>query len=91
MPRFRDVDWDLTRSAQTGAIESWQQVEIAVLMDIRDALKPLRRLDCYEFIRIPSELRAIKRALQKENRDRRKRPSHRCVAARARLIRAGLA
>lgn len=40
MARFKDFDWNLTR-LPGGRIETWQQAEIAVLMDLRDELKSL--------------------------------------------------
>ena len=40
MPRFANVNWDLPKS-NTGSPTTWEQVTIAVLMDIRDELKAL--------------------------------------------------
>ena len=53
MPRFENRSWDLPSSPK-GCIETWQEVEIAVLMDIRDELQTLNRLlNCPHFIGIP--------------------------------------
>lgn len=57
--RHKNVNWTLPTS-DSGAIETWQAVEIAVLMDIRDELQTLNRLlGCSNFTRIPQVLRRI--------------------------------
>ncbi len=56
--RFKDINWDLANGA--GNIATWQNVQIAVLMDIRDELKRLNAaIYCPNFIAIPSLLRKI--------------------------------
>jgi hypothetical protein len=56
--RYKDVNWTLPE----GQIGTWQQVEVAVLMDIRDELKTLNALlRCPNFTQIPAKLEAIKR------------------------------
>lgn len=54
MARHKDANWNLSEPALT-----WEQAQIAVLMDIRDELKSINRLlNCY---RIPRALDAISR------------------------------
>jgi hypothetical protein len=43
MPRFKNVDWDLS-ATPSGGIKTWDAVHIAVLMDIRDELQALNRV-----------------------------------------------
>lgn len=63
MGRFKDGAWDLPEG-QNGRISTWQAVEIAVLMDIRDELKTLNTLlHCSNFTGIPATLRSIRRAI----------------------------
>lgn len=58
MARYKDVDWTLNEDQ----IGSWQQVEVAVLMDIRDELKLLNSmLRCPNFQQIPAKLDAIRK------------------------------
>jgi len=62
--RFKDIDWDLADKA-TGNIGTWERVQIAVLMDIRDELRIVRQrlhvLECRNFIEIPRTLKRISR------------------------------
>jgi len=68
MSRHKDAVWRLSDPAGT-----WDEVKIAVLMDIRDELKSINRtLGCANFLAIPSELRAIR---LNTNRVKRKRKS----------------
>lgn len=39
--RFKDQNWALPKAADGACIQSWEGVQIAVLMDIRDELKQL--------------------------------------------------
>ena len=60
MPRFKDVNWNLS-AASNGSAETWQQASIAVLMDIRDELQRLNAaIYCPNFMAIPHKLDAIK-------------------------------
>lgn len=61
MGRFKDREWDLPHAeGDTSKISTWQAVQIAVLMDIRDELQAIRRrLDCYETLQIPRVLKRI--------------------------------
>ena len=56
--RFKDIDWDL--ADDQGRVGTWERVEIAVLMDIRDELKKLNfLLHCNNFVAIPRKLDRI--------------------------------
>jgi hypothetical protein len=57
--RHKDGQWSLPTTAN-GAIESWDLVKVAVLMDLRDELKKLNALlHCHNFVGIPRTLRTI--------------------------------
>lgn len=58
MARHEGVNWDLPERCGT-----WDEVVVAVLMDIRAKLAPLQRLECHEFLGIPRSLRRIERSL----------------------------
>lgn len=69
MARHKNSDWTLPES---GGL-NWDHAMIAVLMDIRDELKDLnfimrRRLNCPEFLAIPSRLDAIRKNTVKKKR-----------------------
>lgn len=69
--RFKNKIWNLG-DGKTNQIPTWQHVQIAVLMDIRDELQTLNGLlDCPNFTRIPLTLREIRNGLR---RKRKKRP-----------------
>ena len=77
MSRFKDQDWNLTKTAN-GQIGSWDELRAALLMDLRDELKeirsalaPLRHLDCANFLAIPASLQAIARQTRKKRRVKR--------------------
>lgn len=58
--RFKDCNW-LFDPAQNGSIQTWEQAQVAVLMDIRDELKTLNALlHCHNFTSIPTILRGIR-------------------------------
>lgn len=69
--RFKDENWNLANKT-TGNVETWERVQIAVLMDIRDELKIVRRqlsvLECAKFLDIPRKLDLIKRNTAKKRR-----------------------
>lgn len=71
MSRFKDMNWDLANKA-TGNIETWERVQIAVLMDIRDELKIVRQrlsvLECRNFLEIPLKLDRIEKNTRKRKR-----------------------
>jgi hypothetical protein len=67
MKVFANVDWDL--STPSGNIASWEQVSIAVLMDIRRELRTLNALlACPNFATIPRTLRIISRNTAKRRK-----------------------
>jgi hypothetical protein len=66
--RHKDADWNLPERLAT-----YDQVEVAVLMDIRDELKRLNRtLSCPNFQRIPYKLDAIAGNTRKPKRRKTK-------------------
>lgn len=63
MARKKDVYWNLPEN------NSWEAVEVAILMDLRDELKQLNRLlSCSNFVAIPSILRGIRKNTTKKRR-----------------------
>jgi hypothetical protein len=57
--RHKDVDWRLPDKLQ-----QWDQVNTAILMDIRDELRRLNALlHCANFTEIPHTLKAIRRKM----------------------------
>ena len=68
MSRKKDVNWNLPEKAET-----WEQVQVALLMDLRDELKRLNNLlGCPNFIAVPEILRGIRRKLPTRRRKKRK-------------------
>ena len=68
--RFKDKDWPLNNEA--GVIATWQHVQIAVLMDIRDELKRLNRVfACSNFQNVPHVLRRISANTAKPRRKKK--------------------
>lgn len=58
MARHKDINWQLPEKQ----LETWAQVNVAVLMDIRDELKTLNALlRCPNFQAIPAKLDRISR------------------------------
>lgn len=73
MRQFKDVEWDLANNV--GNIGTWQNVEVAVLMDIRDELKRINAaLYCGNTLNIPNLLRQIERNTRKPKRPKRSEP-----------------
>ena len=67
--RQKDADWLLRKNSDGNF--SWDQVNIAVLMDLRDELKAInRKLDCY---RVRSALDAMSEFGVKLRREKRLR------------------
>lgn len=63
--RKKDVAWNVVDG--TGRVVSWEAVNAAVLMDVRDELKRLNALlYCVNFTRIPHKLDAIVRNTTKK-------------------------
>ena len=72
--RHKNKDWALPTN-ESGQIETWQAVEIAVLMDIRDGLQQLNStLRCPNFLAIPRTLYAIRRNTAKKRKARSPNP-----------------
>lgn len=62
--RKQNVSWKLPERLQT-----WEQANAAILMDLRDELQKLNRVfECYRFLRIPEELKQIRRNTTKRRR-----------------------
>lgn len=62
MARHKDGDWNLPGPQ----VQNWQQVEVALLMDIRDELKELNRtLSCFRVRRMSDDVNRIDKRLQK--------------------------
>jgi hypothetical protein len=67
--RKKDLNWSV--ADDSGSTRSWDEVQVAVLMDIRDELKRLNTLlHCSNFVEIPSILRTIKRNTIKKRKPR---------------------
>lgn len=65
--KFKDIEWDLADSA--GNISTWERVQIAVLMDIRDELHRLNNvIQCHNFIAVPGKLDRIIRNTTKRRK-----------------------
>lgn len=64
MARHKDASWTLS-----DRVLSWEEVNTAVLMDIRDELKTLNAvLRCPNFMEIPRTLRTIRANTSKPKR-----------------------
>lgn len=73
--RHKDANWTIEGEALT-----YEQAQLAVLMDLRDELKKLNALlHCGNFVAIPGVLREI-RENTKPRKKRRKRPALKVVA-----------
>ena len=69
--RHKDRNWNLP-TRDNGAIETWDAIKIAVLMDIRDEMQKLNNLlGCPNFTGIPRSLTAIRRNTAKPRRRKR--------------------
>jgi hypothetical protein len=65
--RLKDINWQ--PGTDKGAAETWQHVQVAVLMDIRDELKRLNLLlYCTNFTGIPQVLRKVEKNTRKKRR-----------------------
>jgi hypothetical protein len=55
MARHKSVDWKLP-----DGIQDWEQVSVAVLMDVRDEIAAVRRLlECYRVSRALDDLHSL--------------------------------
>jgi len=72
MPRFANVNWSVPITS-SGAVETWEQVQLTVLMDIRDELQKLNAaIYCPNFIAIPGRLAEIERNTKIRRKVKRK-------------------
>lgn len=56
----RKANRDWTPAEPDGNVPTWERVQLAVLMDIRDELRRLRgTFECQNFLRIPALVRRI--------------------------------
>ena len=73
MPKHRNVDWALAETDE-GALQNWDMVSIAVLMDIRKELQHLNSIfDCTNFLSIPAKLDRIGRNTTAAKKRRRRK------------------
>lgn len=73
--RLKDVDWK--PGTNNGTATTWENVQVAVLLDIRDELKRLNSLlYCHNTTAIPQILRRIQKNTTKP---KKKRPTLRSV------------
>jgi hypothetical protein len=71
--RRKDKDWIVTDDNTGARIGNWAQVQVALLMDLRDELKKLNALlHCHNFVEIPSILRKLERNTKKKRKKRAK-------------------
>lgn len=67
--RKKDKNWAVANDE--GKTLSWDEVQVAVMMDIRDELKRLNAvLHCPNFLDIPHKLERIKRNTTKKRKPR---------------------
>lgn len=65
MARHANIDWTLPENLQT-----WDQVVVAVLMDVRNELRRLNSvLHCPNFLAIPHKLDKIQRNTKRKKRN----------------------
>lgn len=73
--KHRNVNWNLPDKLQT-----WEQVNTALLMDIRDELRRLNTLlHCPNFTDIPQILRAVRKNTTKRRKPKKQAPKLRVV------------
>lgn len=69
--RQKNKDWSLPL-AENGALQNWDMVQLALLMDIRDELQTLNRLlSCPNFVAIPRLLEAVRRNTARRRRKKK--------------------
>jgi hypothetical protein len=62
MARYKNTDWDLPE----GRVGTWEQAQVAILMDIRDELKTLNAtLGCWRVRRMADDINRIDRRVAK--------------------------
>lgn len=58
--RRKNIDWNIADA--DGSTPTWERVQVAVLMDIRDELRELNAIfKCKNFLEVPRILRGIRR------------------------------
>ena len=68
MTRHKDADWNLPDSKQPGNTVSFDTINAALLLNIRDELKRLNDLlYCVNFVGIPHTLKRIDKRLAKSH------------------------
>ena len=68
MRKFKDVIWTVPECAN-GGIASWEAVDTALLMDIRDQLQKLNAVfECPNFLMVPTYLKTIEKNSRKPKR-----------------------
>ena len=78
--RRKDRTWIVTDDSTGARVGTWDQVQVALLMDLRDELKKLNALlHCHNFVAIPQKLDAIKRNTTKKKRPKKQTPKLRVV------------
>lgn len=74
MARHKDANWTLPEDTSV----SYDEAQLAVLMDIRDELKRLNTvLQCPNFIAVPAKLDAIDRNTSRTEKNTRRRTRRR--------------
>lgn len=68
--RKKDLNWNV--ADENGNVPTWERIQIAVLMDLRDELKLLNGLlRCPNFMAIPRKLDRISRNTAKTKKEGR--------------------
>lgn len=72
MARHKNADWSVN-----SPIKTWDEIQVSLLMDIRDELQELNRMtrrvfECDNFLRIPAILDRISRNTAKPKRKKAK-------------------
>jgi len=74
MARYKNIDWNLGDLGPDGS-PTWNLLQCALLMDIRDELQELNRLfHCPNFRDLPSAVFDIRRATGKRKRAKKSAP-----------------
>lgn len=81
--RHKDAQWHVADDA--GRVTQWDQVQVAILMDLRDELKKLNAVfSCHNFLEVPQILREIRRNTRKPKKKAvaKGKPALRVVSSR---------
>jgi hypothetical protein len=76
---FKDMQWKVLTVGESRVIQSWEMVQISLLMDLRDQLETMNRrlrvLDCANFLQIPHKLdQIVKHTKPKQKKHNTKTP-----------------